>query len=336
MARGGACFSMLMISMLMTVSALLSFTLPAWSLESVEQISGNSTGISAAPNCANNKLAQKSDQSTDYEKAGNEAIDILCKYLAIDTTVPPGNEKDGAIYLKEVLSKDGIEAEIFDTADNRACVYARLKGNGKKKGIILLNHIDVVPAEPSDWKHHPFKGEIHDGEIWGRGALDMKGMGIIELMAMVLLKRSGVELDRDVIFLGTPDEEVGGEFGAGWFVKNKPELVKQAEFLLNEGFSIEADENGKQKYWGVDYAEKSALWLELTTRGEAGHASMPLAGAATNRLVRALQKIDSAGPNFKLLPPVKEYFEKIASAETGDLKALFADIEASIKKKENE
>ncbi|MGD9682342.1 MAG: M20/M25/M40 family metallo-hydrolase [Candidatus Obscuribacterales bacterium] len=275
-------------------------------------------------------------KTVDYEKAGDQACSILSRYLQVDTTVPPGNEKDGALFLKKVLEEEGIESEVFDTAPNRACLYARLKGSGKKKGIILLNHIDVVPAEPADWKFHPFKGEIHDGEIWGRGALDMKGMGVIELMAMVLLKRSGKELDRDIIFLATPDEEVGGEFGAGWFVKNKPELVKNAEFLLNEGFSIEADESGKQKYWGVDYAEKSALWLELTTRGEAGHASMPLAGASTNRLVRALNKIDGAGPNFKVLPPVKEYFAKIAMTETGDLKELFKNIESSVEDESNE
>ncbi|MCA9801262.1 MAG: M20/M25/M40 family metallo-hydrolase [Cyanobacteria bacterium HKST-UBA02] len=274
--------------------------------------------------------------TVDYEKAGDQACSILSRYLQVDTTVPPGNEKDGALFLRKVLAEEGIESEVFDTAPNRACLYARLKGNGKKKGIILLNHIDVVPAEPADWKFHPFKGEIHDGEIWGRGALDMKGMGVIELMAMVLLKRSGKELDRDIIFLATPDEEVGGEFGAGWFVKNKPELVKNAEFLLNEGFSIESDESGKQKYWGVDYAEKSALWLELTTRGEAGHASMPLAGASTNRLVRALNKIDGAGPNFKVLPPVKEYFAKIAMTETGDLKELFKNIESSVEDESNE
>lgn len=274
--------------------------------------------------------------NVDYEKAGEQACSILSRYLQVDTTVPPGNEKDGALFLKKVLEEEGIESEVFDTAPNRACLYARLKGNGKKKGIILLNHIDVVPAEPADWKFHPFKGETHDGEIWGRGALDMKGMGVIELMAMVLLKRSGKELDRDIIFLATPDEEVGGEFGAGWFVKNKPELVKNAEFLLNEGFSIEADESGKQKYWGVDYAEKSALWLELTARGEAGHASMPLAGASTNRLVRALNKIDGAGPNFKVLPPVKEYFAKIAMTETGDLKELFKNIESSVEDESNE
>ena len=127
--------------------------------------------------------------SLSQEKAGAEAADLLSKYLKVDTTNPPGNEKLGAEYLAGILRKEGIKAEIFPTGvASRACVYARLKGNGKKKGVVFLNHIDVVPAQAKDWKHAPFAGEIHDGEIWGRGALDMKGVGISELEAMLQIK----------------------------------------------------------------------------------------------------------------------------------------------------
>ncbi len=266
-----------------------------------------------------------------YKSAGEEATKILADYLKIDTTVPPGNEKKGAEYLAKILAENGIEAKILDTAPERACVYARLKGTGKKKAVVLLNHIDVVPANPADWKHPPFCGEIYDGELWGRGALDMKGQGIIQLEAMLLLKRSGVKLDRDIIFLGTPDEEVGGEFGAGWFKKHHPELVSDAEFLINEGFCIEADEKGNAKYWGVNYAEKSALWLELKTKGQAGHASMPLPDSSTNRLVRALNRIVNASPNLKVLPPVAQYFKEISKLETGKTKEVYADIGSHVK-----
>lgn len=274
-------------------------------------------------------------KKVDYKKYGKMATEKLCEYLRIDTTVPPGNEARGAKYLKKVFEENGIKAELFETAKNRACVYARLKGNGKKKGVILLNHIDVVPAKASDWKHHPFSGEIHDGEIWGRGAIDMKSMGIIELVAMIMLKNSGVKLDRDIIYLGTPDEEVGGVYGAGWLQKNKPEIIKSAEFLLNEGFPIEADDKGTPKYWGIDYAEKSVLWLELTCKGSAGHASMPIPGASTYRLVQALQRIKDSGPNFELLPQVKEYFTKIAKTEDKKTAKLYADIASAIKKEEH-
>jgi acetylornithine deacetylase/succinyl-diaminopimelate desuccinylase-like protein len=276
-------------------------------------------------------LCQALAKDVDFKAAGEEATKILADYLKIDTTVPPGNEKKGAQYLADILKKNGIESEIWDTDPGRACIYARLKGNGKKKAVVLLNHIDVVPADPKDWKHPPFCGEIIDGELWGRGALDMKGMGIIELEAMLMIKKSGVVLDRDIIFLGTPDEEVGGIYGAGWIKKNKADMVKDAEFLINEGFMIEAGMDGKPKYWGVNFAEKCPLWLELTAKGQAGHASMPLPGSATNKLVRALHKLNEAGPNFKVLPPVEEYFKKVSNLESGELKDTYATIADSVK-----
>ncbi len=146
------------------------------------------------------KKFQLSDQQ--FEKA----LSNFCGYLRIDTTNPPGNEKKGAVYLAGILKENGIDAQIFDTAEGRSCLYARLKGTGKKKAVVLLNHIDVVPAQASDWRYPPFGGEIHDGEIWGRGTLDMKGMGMMELEAMLAFKRLGLTLDRDLVFLATPDE----------------------------------------------------------------------------------------------------------------------------------
>lgn len=276
-----------------------------------------------------------SNAAVDYDDAKKEATDLLSGYLQVDTTVPPGNEAKGAEYLKEIFLKNGIEARTMETAPGRACVYARLKGDGSKRPIILLSHIDVVPAEASDWKYPPFSGEVHDGELWGRGALDMKGMGIIELEAMLLLKRSGAKLTRDIIYIATPDEEVGGEYGAGWFVKNHADLVSGAEFLLNEGFGIESA-SGKPQYWGVDFAEKSPLWLELKTRGEAGHASMPLPGSATVRLVKALESINRAGPNFKVLPEVEEYFNKIAPLQSAELKKAYENVSDSVDDKKME
>lgn len=277
-----------------------------------------------------------SGAKVDYDAAGKEATKILCDYLKVDTTNPPGNEKLGADFLAEIIRKEGLEATVVDLGKNRSLVCSRLKGTGKKKGIILMNHIDVVPAVAADWKHAPFGGEIHDGEIWGRGAIDMKGMGVIELEAFLMLKRSGVKLDRDVVFLATPDEEAGGECGAGEIKEKCPELVKDCEFVLNEGFSIEADDKGNAKYWGVDFAEKNICWFELTTKGDAGHASMPMINSSTNRLVRALNKIVNAGPNFRLLPEVEEYFTKISASENGELKKAYEDIKNSINDKQKE
>ncbi len=267
----------------------------------------------------------------DFDTAGAEAARYLSHYLKIDTTVPPGNERLGAEFLASILRENGIEAKLYETAPGRACIYARLKGSGKQRPIVLLNHIDVVPARAEDWTHPPFAGETHGGELWGRGAMDMKGMGIAELEAMLLLKRSGQALDRDIIFLGTPDEEVGGEFGAKWFVNSHPELVKGAEFLINEGFHIDTDKDGKPRYWGVDVGEKSVLWLQLTARGEAGHASMPIRNAATNRLIRALAAIVDSPPKPVVLPAVREYFAKISDRESGWAKTAYADIDQAVK-----
>jgi acetylornithine deacetylase/succinyl-diaminopimelate desuccinylase-like protein len=271
-------------------------------------------------------------QISNYPDANKEAINYLKEYLKINTTNPPGNEKLGAEYLANIFQANDIEAKILETGNNRACLYARIKGTGKKRPIILLNHIDVVPAEAKDWQYPPFAGEIHDGEIWGRGALDMKGFGIAQLEAMLMLKRSGKTIDRDIIFLATPDEEAGADFGAKYFVEHHAELVKDAEFLINEGFFIDSDNKGKARYWGVDVAEKSVLWLKLTALGDAGHASMPLKDSSTNRLVKALNKIIENSPKAMVLPAVNEYFKQISTTVDGPLKQDYENISAAVEK----
>jgi len=151
-------------------------------------------------------------------------------------------------------------------------------------------------------------------------------MGMMELEAMLAFKRLGLTLDRDLVFLATPDEEVGGSQGAQWFTEHKKELLKDCEFLLNEGSSIEAYDNGKGKYWGVDVGEKSVLWLALKTRGLAGHASMPQENSANNRLLRALARLADNPPPFTLLPEVQNFYEKIAHTEESPLRELYAAI----------
>lgn len=273
----------------------------------------------------------KARPGLDLAGAGDEAVSLLTQYLKLDTTVPPGNEKIGAEFLASVFRANGMEASLYETAPNRSCVFSVLKGTGRKRPLVLLNHIDVVPAAQADWKHPPFGGEIHEGEIWGRGTLDMKGMGIAQLETMLMLKRSGKKLDRDIIYLATPDEEVGGEFGAKWFCKNHPELLKGAEFLINEGFHIDTDNAGKPRYWGVNVGEKNVLWLKLTARGDAGHASMPIADSATNRLVSSVSRIVNAPPKPIVLPAVQEYFKEISRTATGWQKEAYANIDESVK-----
>lgn len=283
-----------------------------------------SNALAAVPVPARNDLSQAQD----------EAICLLKEYLKINTTNPPGNETKGASFLAQVLNKNGIEAKLFETSPGRSCVYARLKGNGKKKAVVLLNHIDVVPAKAEDWKHDPFGAEEIDGEIWGRGAVDMKSTGIAQLESIFMLKRSRKTLERDVIFLATPDEEVGGNFGADWFVKNHADLVKDAEFLFNEGAFIDTADDGKPRYCGVAVSEKSVLWLSLTARGDAGHASMPMPDSSVNRLVRSLNRIIDNPPKPTILPAVREYFKRISPTVGEPYRSAFANIDESVKKPE--
>lgn len=291
------------------------------------------SAVRSTAEAGNDAGAQKLGTGLD-EKSASEAIDLLKQYLRIDTTNPPGNETKGAQFLADVLNKNGIEAKLYETAPGRSCVYARLKGTGKKKAIVLLNHIDVVPARAEDWDHPPFSGEVFDGEIWGRGTVDMKGIAIAQLESMLMLKRSGKALDRDIIFLGTPDEEVGGAHGASWFTSNHPELVKDAEFLFNEGAFIDADDNGKPRYCGVAISEKSVLWLSLTAKGDAGHASMPMPDSSVNKLIRSLNKIVENPPAPMVLPAVREYFKRISPTVGEPYKSAFANIDESVKKKD--
>src|SRR5438128_9145955 len=181
----------------------------------------------------------------EWKVLGDEATGLLSQYLRINTTNPPGNEIAAARWLAQVLQRDGIEARIFEPAPGKANLYARLAGDGSARPIILLNHMDVVLASPEYWSVDPFSGLIKDGYIWGRGALDMKGEAIAQLMTLVVLKRAGVPLKRDVIFLATSDEEVGQGVGAGWCVEHHPELVRDAECRAAQGGTSRLGEDSR-------------------------------------------------------------------------------------------
>jgi len=204
----------------------------------------------------------------DWGALARESQTILADYLRINTTNPPGNEFLAARFLKGILDREGIEAQILDTIElgpNRANLYARLRGNGVKRAIALVHHMDVVPATPSSWSVDPFSGAIKDGYIWGRGAIDMKGMGVAELMAMIAIKRSGVPLTRDIVYIGNSDEELTSTGGLV-FVSRHPDLLKDVEYLVTEGADNRV-ENGKVVYFAVGVAEKRTFWQRLTVNG---------------------------------------------------------------------
>jgi acetylornithine deacetylase/succinyl-diaminopimelate desuccinylase-like protein len=260
----------------------------------------------------------------DWAAVEKEAGDLLSHYIQIDTTNPPGNELAAANFWKQQLAQEGLEAQVFESQTGRGVVYARLKGTGEKKALILLQHLDVVPAVKTDWEVDPFAGTVKDGYVYGRGAIDCKGVAAIQFMALALLKRLGTPLKRDLIFLGTADEEEGGHQGAGWFVDNHFDLIADAEFLLTEGGGIRV-RDGKRSY-DIDIAEKAPCWIQLDASGPAGHGSRPLPETAVTRLIGALDKILHYETAVKVIPAVQTYFTALAAQEEPAKAERFRDL----------
>jgi acetylornithine deacetylase/succinyl-diaminopimelate desuccinylase-like protein len=273
--------------------------------------------------------ARAQNGGIDWTRYQDMAVDLMQQYLRVNTSNPPGNEIEAARFFKKIFDQHGIENEIFEYKPGRANIIARLKGNGSKRPIILLSHTDVVTAEPSAWQVDPFSGVIKNGSIWGRGALDMKGEGLFHLMTMILLKQEGASLSRDVIFLGTADEEVNDE-GSLWMIANKAHLFKDAEYLLTEG-GDNLLEGGSVKIVGVDVAEKAPFWLRLTATGLPGHGSRPVADSASNRLIRAMNRILDWETPVKLLPAVEQFFKDVAPLQPEPWRSQFANVRESLK-----
>jgi len=257
--------------------------------------------------------APRSD--AEWKALGEEAARLLSRYLQINTTNPPGNEIEAARWLRAVLAREGIQAQVFEPRPGKANLYARLKGDGGARPLILLNHMDVVLASPEYWRVPPFSGAIRDGDVWGRGALDMKGEAVVQLMTLMILKRAGVPLKRDIIFLATADEEVGQGVGAQWFVERQQALIADAELLINEGGTIRAAETGRIEYVGIGTTEKSPFWLDMTARGTAGHGSRPTPDNPVHKLVRALERLAAYETPLVVTPTVERYFRELARAE---------------------
>ena len=252
----------------------------------------------------------------DWDAIEQEAAQLLSRYIQIDTTNPPGNEIAAAHFWQDLLAQEGLQAQIYESQPGRGIVYTRLKGSGEKRPLILLHHMDVVPAQADNWEVDPFSGTIKDGQVYGRGAIDCKGTAVVQFLAMTLLKRQGISPKRDIIFLGTGDEETGGQQGAGWFVEHHFDLIQDAQFLLTEGGGIR-DNEGKISY-SISVAEKSPCWIQLDAKGEPGHGSVPRPDSAVNRLLRALGKIQNYTAPVKVVPAVQAYFSALAEHERED------------------
>lgn len=243
-----------------------------------------------------------------------EVTDFLSSLIRFNTTNPPGNETVAAKYVAKDLEKDGFKCELFESAPGRGSVITRLKGTGNKPSLLLLSHLDVVAANPKEWSVDPFGGVVKDGCVWGRGALDMKGMTAIEVMAMKLLKRNGVKLQGDVILAATADEEKGGEAGAGWLIKNHKDKIV-ADYVLNEGGGM-AISVGDKNVYTVQTAEKGIHWFKIRAKGRPGHGSVP--GGADNAIMRMNEVIGKLGNHrskIMLTPTVEQYLTEMAKAD---------------------
>ena len=268
----------------------------------------------------------------DWNALAGESQTVLSNYLRVNTTNPPGNEILAARFLKAILDREGIEARILDTTEigpNRANLYARLRGNGSKRAIALVNHMDVVPVTPASWSVDPFSGIGKDGYIWGRGAIDMKGNGVAQLMAMIALKRSGALLNRDIVFIGNADEELGST-GAIIFANRHPDLLKDVEFLITEGADNLLDSTGKVVYFGVGVSEKRTFWQRLTVNGVPSHGSRPTKLNPVPRLVAALYKISQYQTPLHVTPGVDKFFRDIARTYPEPQRTWLSNVTAAL------
>ncbi len=241
----------------------------------------------------------------------DETTRYLQDLIRIDTTNPPGNETRAAEYLAAVFKREGIEPIVLESAPGRGNIVARLKGDGRAAPLLLMAHLDVVPVEADKWEHPPFGGDIIDGYLWGRGALDTKQLAAMELMVMLLLKREGKPLARDVIFMGNADEEAGGKLGAGWMVEHHRDLIN-AEYAINEGGGFGVEFMG-HTFFTCQTGEKGTARFTMRTRGKPGHASQPHADNAILKLADAIQKIGAAKFPLHVTPTVRVFFERIAA-----------------------
>jgi len=233
-------------------------------------------------------------QEVDWKATADEAARTLSRYIQFNTTVPPGDVTEAAAFLQGILEREGLEVERYEAAPGKITILSRLKASGTPVGkpILLLHHMDVVPADASRWGGiDPFGGVVKDGHIWGRGAMDMKGTGTLQLYAFLTLARQKAPLERDVILMAVPDEEIGGADGARFMLQNHHDKL-DPEYVLDEGgFGTREVYVDGRLVFGISVAEKQIVWMEATAEGVAGHGSQPNDQNPNDKLVRALARL---------------------------------------------
>lgn len=264
----------------------------------------------------------------NWEALVQEAKRHLQALLRRDTTNPPGNEELAAVYIREQLVAEGIEARLIEPAPGRVSVWARLPGTGIARPLLLVSHTDVVPIERDQWHTDPFGGVERDGFIYGRGAVDMKGMLAMELTLFLHFTRqahnTNQRLGRDLLLLSVADEEVSSQNGMAWIIEHVPELV-DAEYALNEGGGMGVD-FGNQRIYLCETAQKGSMHITLRAKGAPGHASIPHGDNAIARLARALTRVTSAPLPMHVIPTARHLIQFLAATQSQPRRSLLLQV----------
>jgi acetylornithine deacetylase/succinyl-diaminopimelate desuccinylase-like protein len=261
-------------------------------------------------------MASALAQRVNWDEVREEVTRHLQELIRFETVNPPGNETLVAEYLRQAVEREGLSATIVENTANRGNFVTRIKGSGNGRPLLLMGHSDVVSVEADKWTHPPFGGEIHDGTIWGRGAVDMKNIVAQELVVMLLIRRLGLALDRDLIMATFADEEAGGHDGAEWMWHNHRNLI-DAEFAINEGGGNAVEILGKRFYL-AQTGEKGGAPMRVIARAEPGHASIPRDDTAMLRMGRALVTLSQHVFPTVMTSSVDSMLRSVGAAIGGD------------------
>ena len=251
----------------------------------------------------------------DWPSVEQHAVDLLQRYVRVASVNPPADTSGTAKLLEDEYSAAGMQAKLYESGPGgKTNLLVRLPGkDSTKRPLLLLNHMDVVPVDPARWKVNPFGAEIRDGFMWGRGTLDMKSTGIMELTALILMKQLGITPSRDIVFLASCDEETGGVSGAAWMIEHHWDELNP-EYVLDEGGvgSRDVYTTGKTAF-GVSVADKQVFWLKVRSTGTSGHASQPIPDNANDILIGAIEKAKQLPPSTKHNPVVQEMHRAVGT-----------------------
>jgi acetylornithine deacetylase/succinyl-diaminopimelate desuccinylase-like protein len=254
-------------------------------------------------------FAQDRSLRTPWDNFEREVLEYLQTLIRFDTSNPPGNERDATDFLAARLGAEGIASVVLEKEPARANLVARLKGGGGAPALMLSSHTDVVPVEAARWSRAPFGAELADGCVWGRGAIDMKAKGAMDLGLVLALSRAGLALNRDLVLAAVADEEAGSELGARFLVERHPDLVR-AGWVLNEagGFTLHL---GGRRYYPIQVAEKGYVTVKMTISGQAGHGSIPRADSAIAALAELLVRISRTPMRMRLTQLMRRTLEQL-------------------------